>query len=76
MSLTSGYYGYDAYDANGNLIRDLDRGITAIKYNILNLPDTIQFINGNQIVNLYDAAGHKYKSIVYTVQKDILAILQ
>lgn len=35
------------YDANGNLIRDLDRGITAIKYNILNLPDTIQFINGN-----------------------------
>ena len=26
------------YDANGNLIRDLDRGITAIQYNILNLP--------------------------------------
>ena len=55
------------YDANGNLIRDLDRGITAIKYNILNLPDTIQFINGNQIVNLYDASGHKYKSIAYTI---------
>ena len=55
------------YDANGNLIRDLDRGITAIKYNILNLPDTILFINGNQIVNLYDASGHKYKSIAYTV---------
>ncbi len=55
------------YDANGNLIRDLDRGITAIRYNILNLPDTILFSNGNRIVNLYDAAGHKYKSVVYTV---------
>ena len=55
------------YDANGNLIRDLDRGITAIKYNILHLPDTILFSNGNRIVNLYDAAGRKYKSIVYTI---------
>ena len=55
------------YDANGNLIWDMDRGITAIRYNILNLPDTILFTNGNRIVNHYDAAGHKYKSIVYTV---------
>lgn len=54
------------YDANGNLIRDLNRGITSIKYNILNLPDTILFSNGNQIVNLYDAAGGKYKSLIYT----------
>lgn len=54
------------YDANGNLIRDLDRGISAIRYNILNLPDTIQFCNGGQIVNFYDAAGRKYKSITYT----------
>ena len=55
------------YDANGNIIYDANRGITAIHYNQLNLPDTIQFVNGNQIVNLYDAAGHKYKSVVYTV---------
>ena len=55
------------YDANGNLVYDADRGISLIKYNILNLPDTIQFVNGNQIVNLYDAAGRKYKSITYTV---------
>lgn len=54
------------YDANGNLIYDADRGISVIRYNILNLPDTIQFANGNQIVNLYDAAGQKYKSIIYT----------
>ena len=55
------------YDANSNLVYDADRGISVIKYNILNLPDTIQFVNGNQIVNLYDAAGRKYKSITYTV---------
>lgn len=54
------------YDKNGNLVSDADRGTSAIRYNILNLPDTIQFINGNQIVNLYDAAGQKYKSVVYT----------
>lgn len=54
------------YDANGNLIFDADRGISAIRYNILNLPDTIQFANGNQIVNLYDATGHKYRSVIYT----------
>ena len=54
------------YDANGNLIYDADRGISVIRYNILNLPDTIQFANGNQIVNLYNAAGQKYKSIIYT----------
>ena len=33
----------------------------------MNLSDTIQFANGNQIVNLYDATGYKYKTIYYTV---------
>ena len=55
------------YDANGNMISDKDRGIALIKYNHLNLPDTIQFLNGNQIVHLYDAAGVKYKSIYFTL---------
>lgn len=54
------------YDANGNIIYDADREISAIHYNILNLPDTIQFVNGGQIVNFYDAVGRKYKSITYT----------
>ena len=54
------------YDANGNLVYDADRNISAIHYNILNLPDTIQFTTGHQIVNMYDASGLKYKSIVYT----------
>lgn len=55
------------HDANGNMVSDIDRQISVIHYNLLNLPDTIQFTNGNQIVNLYDATGKKYKSITYTV---------
>ena len=55
------------YDANGNMISDRDRGIYLIKYNQLNLPDTVQFTDGNQIVNLYDAAGVRYKTIYYTL---------
>jgi RHS repeat-associated protein len=56
-----------AYDTNGNLTKDLDRDIVTIKYNLLNLPDTIQFRNGNQIVNKYDAGGRKLASLHYTL---------
>lgn len=55
-----------AYDPNGNMIKDLDRKIVTIKYNILNLPDLVQFSNGNQIVNRYAADGSKLKSDYYT----------
>ena len=55
-----------AYDANGNMIYDQDRGIAAIRYNLLNLPDTIQFMNGNQIVHRYDAAGNRLTTNYYT----------
>ena len=48
------------------MIKDLDRDIYTIKYNVLNLPDVIQFKNGNQIKNLYDADGHKLQSNYYT----------
>ncbi|HHT22355.1 MAG TPA: hypothetical protein GXZ87_03435 [Bacteroidales bacterium] len=51
------------YDANGNLIMDLDRDILTIQYNLLNLPDVILFRNGNQIRNLYDASGTKLRSM-------------
>lgn len=47
------------YDANGNMMKDLDRGIVMIKYNLLNLPDTIQFSTGDQIINKYNAGGEK-----------------
>ena len=45
------------YDANGNLTRDLDRGITHIRYNRLNLPEWVTFTNGDRISMDYDATG-------------------
>ena len=63
-----------AYDANGNMIYDQDRGIAAIRYNLLNLPDTIQFTNGNLIIHRYDAAGNRLETKYLT--KKIAAIVQ
>jgi len=51
-----------AYDANGNMIKDLDRRIVTIQYNLLNLPTLIQFRNGNQIRNVYAADGRKLET--------------
>lgn len=56
-----------AYDGNGNLTKDLDRDIVTIKYNLLNLPEIVQFKNGNQITNTYDAGGQKLRTRFYTV---------
>ncbi|VBB45388.1 conserved exported hypothetical protein [uncultured Paludibacter sp.] len=56
-----------AYDANGNLIKDLDRDIYTIKYNLLNLPEVVQFKDGHQIINQYDASGKKLSSRYYTI---------
>lgn len=35
-----------AYDANGNLTRDLNKNIVDIQYNYLNLPNRVLFKNG------------------------------
>ena len=50
------------YDPNGNLCYDMDRSISAMHYNLLNLPDTIQFHQGSQIINTYAATGKKLRS--------------
>ena len=55
-----------AYDANGNMIKDLDRDIYTIRYNVLNLPDVVQFKNGNQIKNTYNAGGQKLGTEYFT----------
>jgi len=55
-----------AYDANGNMTKDLDRDIYTIKYNVLNLPDVVQFKNGNQIKNTYNAGGQKLGTEYFT----------
>ncbi len=49
------------YDANGNMISDLNKGISSIIYNHLNLPVKINFANGDKIEYLYDAAGKKIR---------------
>lgn len=55
-----------SYDANGNMTKDLNKGIsTAITYNHLNLPTKITFATGN-IQYVYDAAGVKQQKIVST----------
>jgi len=54
------------YDQNGNMTKDLDRDIVTIRYNLLNLPDTIQFKNGNQIINRYAADGRKLGTEYFT----------
>ncbi|WP_420552289.1 DUF6443 domain-containing protein [Tenacibaculum aiptasiae] len=67
IDLTTEY----VYDANGNLIKDLNKNIgtlsnNGITYNYLNLPSEIKFNNSNtQKINfIYDANGTKLKKIV------------
>ncbi len=61
-----------SYDPNGNLTKDLDRDIVTIRYNLLNLPEIVQFKNGNQIRNLYDAGGQKLKTTFSTLGTPIV----
>lgn len=63
-----------AYDANGNMEKDLDRDIVTIRYNILNLPEIVQFRNGNQIKYLYAAGGQKLRVDYYTCLTTITPI--
>ncbi len=53
------------YDDNGNMISDANKEITDINYNILNLPEQIDFANGNRIHFVYDAAGTKLRKEVF-----------
>jgi len=52
------------YDVNGNLISDANKGITAITYNHLNLPESITIAGKGNIQYQYDAAGNKLKKTV------------
>lgn len=54
------------YDTNGNLITQTDKNIATIRYNVLNLPDTIQFKSGNQIVNNCFVDGIHYRTAYRT----------
>lgn len=53
-----------AYDANGNLTSDLNKGITSISYNFLARPEKISIKTKGTITYLYDAVGTKLKKTV------------
>lgn len=60
------------YDSNGNLRYDKNKGISAIHYNHLNLPDSVAFETVNNdpigyILFRYDAAGNKLMKIIHEV---------
>jgi RHS repeat-associated protein len=52
------------YSANGSMITDRNRGIDNIKYNLLNLPGTITFTNGDKIEITYLPDGTKLTQVV------------
>jgi hypothetical protein len=53
-----------AYDGNGNLTKDLNKAISSITYNYLNLPELITVTGKGTIRFVYDAAGNKLQKIV------------
>lgn len=54
-----------AYDVNGNMTQDLDKEITSISYNPLNLPNQVTFSateeGSKEISYHYDASGFKHR---------------
>lgn len=60
-----------AYDSNGNLIKDVNKGIHRIGYNHLNLVTKVEFgrnnvPDGNRIEYTYSASGTKLQKRTYT----------
>ncbi len=52
-----------AYDANGNLTKDLNKNITNIRYNFLNLPIYFSFKTGGFLQHGYTADGVRRRTI-------------
>ena len=57
---------YLCYDVNDNLIKDLNRNIIDIQYNVLNLPSKVIFGDGNLVSHKYVSDGKKLQA-VYTI---------
>ncbi|MBI0397958.1 RHS repeat-associated core domain-containing protein [Cyclobacterium marinum] len=59
------------YDANGNLSKNLDKQISSISYNHLNLPNEVAFSTGAKLTYSYDAEGNKLTQNVYDTSGNI-----
>ncbi|MDR6160276.1 RHS repeat-associated protein [Chryseobacterium sp. SLBN-27] len=64
------------YDANGNMVSHLDKGITSISYNFLNLPVTIKNTSNSEVKFIYTAAGVKARKIDNSEITDYLGNFQ
>ena len=51
-----------AYDSNGNMVKDLNKGISMIEYNSLNLPRRVSFTGLNNPVNEYVYSAESFCS--------------
>ena len=51
------------YDAAGNTVSDLNRGITAMVYDDNSRPRRVGFADGSQTLYLYDASGLKRRTV-------------
>jgi RHS repeat-associated protein len=63
-----------AYDANGNMVTDKNKSLTAanaIQYNHLNLPSKVTKSTGEYIQYTYDATGRKLKQEVFNASNVI-----
>ena len=52
------------YDDNGNMIKDINKKIANVEYNLLNLPESIVYENAYEISYIYTADGQKLTKIV------------
>jgi RHS repeat-associated protein len=52
------------YDGNGSITSDLNKGVTAITYNVLGKPAQVSLSDGKVIDYTYDAGGTKLKMVV------------
>jgi len=51
------------YDQNGNLTKDLNKGIANITYNLLSLPQVVTFSDGSTITYTYTHDGKKLRTV-------------
>ena len=59
------------YDQNGNMTSDLNKGISLINYNHLNLPSKVQKNTGEYLRYYYDATGRKLRQEVYNNSNEL-----